>query len=137
MTEVLAHRRFPAQSSELQAMRKDLRTILIKQVADQKLLDKIILAITEACSNIIQHAYGNNFNGDIILETMLEDQELVFRLIDFAPIVDKSKWQPRDLNDLRPGGLGVYFIQSVMDDCRFLEPEDGIGNILELRVNKG
>ena len=40
--------------------------------------------------------------------------------------------RPRDLDDIRPGGLGTHFIREVMDRVAFLTPADGRGNLLEL-----
>ena len=83
--------------------------------------------------NIIQHAYGEKHKGEIILEIIDVQGELVFRLTDFAETVDKSCIKSRDLNDIRPGGLGVHIINEVMDKIEFLDPPDGVGNVLEMK----
>jgi sigma-B regulation protein RsbU (phosphoserine phosphatase) len=41
--------------------------------------------------------------------------------------------KPRDLEDLRPGGLGTHFIREIMDATDFLRPAAGTGNVLRLR----
>jgi sigma-B regulation protein RsbU (phosphoserine phosphatase) len=64
------------------------------------------------------------------------DDGLMLRIRDFAPNVDPAKIQPRDLNDVRPGGLGTHFIRAVMDDASFIPLPDGEGNLLELVKRK-
>lgn len=94
-------------------------------------VDSLVLAVNEACMNIMQHAYCN-CEGEIILEIIDRQQELVFRLTDFAETVDKSCIKPRDLSDIRPGGLGVHLMQEVMDKVRFFDGPDNRGNVVEL-----
>ena len=58
--------------------------------------------------------------------------ELVLSLMDFAPPIDPAKVQPRDLDDVRPGGLGTFLIREVMDSAEFVEPPPGCGNLLRM-----
>jgi len=78
--------------------------------------------------NIIQHAYGCKdglaAEGEIIVEVLRNGDEWTFRLTDFAQPVDKTKVCSRDLDDIRPGGLGVHFIHEIMDEVKFLDSTD-------------
>jgi sigma-B regulation protein RsbU (phosphoserine phosphatase) len=93
----------------------------------------MVLAIDEASSNVIKHGYGLKNSGDIILEIFYSRGELVFRLTDFAKPVNRAACRSRELDDLRPGGLGVHLIREVMDNYEFLDPPEGVGNVLEMR----
>ena len=90
------------------------------------------MAIDEACQNVIRHAYGETRTGDILLEVDREDDSLVFCLKDFAPPVDPSRIQPRDLEDVRPGGLGTHLIREVMDSAGFVDDPPGCGNLFRM-----
>ena len=57
---------------------------------------------------------------------------VVVRVRDFAAPVDPEKLKPRDLADVRPGGLGIHFIKNLMDSAVFLPGADGIGNVLQM-----
>lgn len=83
--------------------------------------------------NIIEHAYEKK-PGDIIFEVRQEKSQLVFQLTDFAQTVDCSCIRPRELDDLRPGGLGVHFINQAMDKVEYLPGEDGVGNIIKMAI---
>ncbi len=86
----------------------------------------------EACANVIRHAYGGPCDARIRLRLSQHENELVFELRDFAPCVDPDRVQPRDLDDTRPGGLGINFIDALMDSWS-LQPLEGGGNLLSMR----
>ncbi|GJM09017.1 MAG: hypothetical protein DHS20C11_12930 [Lysobacteraceae bacterium] len=92
--------------------------------------DHLLLVVNEAIANVIRHAYRNDPDGRIELTIYERRGKLIFYLRDYAPRVDVSRIKPRDLSDCRPGGLGVNFIDSVMDSWVFTVPEDGAGNLL-------
>lgn len=90
----------------------------------------IVIAVDEACQNVIRHAYGGDPNGEILIDIRREGDRIAFNIIDFAKPVDVSKVKPRSLEELRPGGLGIHFISQCMDDARFRTPPEGAGNRL-------
>ena len=100
---------------------------------DQQTLQMIILAVNEACMNVIQHGYKGDPSGEMVLEILDNDGELAFHLTDFATPVDPKTVKHRDLEDIRPGGLGVYFIDEIMDSHAFSTPESGQGNLLIMK----
>jgi len=91
------------------------------------------LAVDEACTNIIRHAYCGNCDDKITLRLTRERDMLAFELRDKAPAVDPAKITTRDLGDCRPGGLGVPFIRALMDEWQLEPGTDGKGNVLRMR----
>ncbi len=81
------------------------------------------MAVDEACSNIIEHAYGGEGRGEIELEYMIEANSLIIRLRDHGKPFDPKKVRPprRDapLKKRRNHGLGLYFIYQWMDEVHF------------------
>ena len=129
----LARRRFPARPEQLRAVRETIRSATRPLALTPEVVDELVLAVNEACMNIIQHAYGEHRCCDIVLDIAQRADELIFRLTDFADPIDKTTIRPRDLSDLRPGGLGLHIIDRVMDTAHFREPPLGAGNLLEMR----
>ena len=123
---------FPAQPQELGAMRHKLAAVLARAGVESGLRQALVLAVDEACANIIRHAYGGACDARIRLRLSQHDNELQFELRDFAPCVDPATVQPRDLEDARPGGLGINFIDALMDSWS-LQPQAGGGNLLSMR----
>lgn len=75
----------------------------------------IILAVDEAASNIIKHTYGGETDKPIVIRCQLLEDRLEIVLRDFGQKLDLDKIKPRELEDIRPGGLGVHLIKSTMD----------------------
>ena len=95
------------------------------------------MAVDEACSNIIEHAYADR-SGDIDLictsskpgafEITIHDSGRSFNPDGVAaPPLDV----PADVDDLNEGGLGLYFMRKLMDEVRF-EMVAGQGNTLTM-----
>jgi len=124
--------RFAARAAELKRIREAVRGSLEGCGCSAKSSADIVLAIDEACQNIIRHAYHGDSDNAIELEVEQKGDELVFSLADQAPAVDPSLVKPRELDDIRPGGLGTYFIRRVMDEVEFSRPASGRGNLLKM-----
>ncbi len=124
---------FCSRASRLKLLRCVVRDAAELVGLDEEASDAVVLAVNEACMNIIQHAYAMDSNGVIDVTVSREGDAIVFRLRDYAASVDTDRIASRDLDDIRPGGLGVHFIQSLMDECGFLEPPDGGGNLFEMK----
>ncbi len=122
---------FPARASALQSLRDAVRVILREHHIAEVTSRDVVLAVNEACMNIIQHGYADS-QGDIRIEIEKIGAVWCFRLIDSAPAVDKDCMQSRNLDEIRPGGLGMHFIEQIMDDVKLTHPHEGNGNILEL-----
>lgn len=124
---------FAARPEVLAGVRKRVSKALARADVDAELRYQLVLAVDEACTNIIRHAYGGPCEGRIALALSREGPELRFELRDFAPCVDPARVRPRDLSECRPGGLGVALIDSLMDDWRLEPMPEGCGNRLLMR----
>lgn len=130
-TDPLIELCFPARPDRLKLLRSVVRDAATSSGLPAQEADNIVLAVNEACMNIIQHGYRNDPAGEIRLAVHTDGRALVFHLRDDAPCVDASQVHPRDLGELRPGGLGTHFIDSIMDEAAFLDC-GGQGNLLEM-----
>ncbi len=129
-SEQLFEHRFPASSEQLCSVRQLVRDVLQAQGCGGDFVDTTVLAVDEATCNIMRHGYCGNASGDIILQILRTGGTLTFRLIDYCPPVETCKIKSRDLDEVRPGGLGVYLIQQIMDTMQFEKPPEGAGNML-------
>lgn len=122
-----------AQADKLKPLRDLVKDGVSQLGCSNENQECIVMAINEACMNIIQHAYEDDENGEIIVEIWKAYNELIIRIYDFARKVDCNKIKSRDLDDIRPGGLGVHLIHKVMDSVDYKNINDDFGNMLELR----
>ena len=121
----------PSQSKYLGLIRK-----VIQQVSqDGGFSDdegrKLTLAVDEACSNVIKYSYEHDPTKTIILTLTDSADKLEIRIQDFGKCPDLERIKPRDLNEVKPGGLGTHFIRSIMDVVTY-DTTPGVGCILHL-----
>jgi len=118
-------------------VRETLRSAACHYGFDSSATKDLVLAVCEACQNVMQHGYAGQEPGDIVLSVPRCTDGVIVRVRDFAMPVDPVKIKARDLDDVRPGGLGIHFIEILMDSAVFLPGVNGIGNVLEMtkRVN--
>jgi sigma-B regulation protein RsbU (phosphoserine phosphatase) len=118
---------------------KQLRTVVKETLHDYEIepsvIDSVVLAIGEAAMNIVKHGFnGGDADGRIGMGIEYRDGELIFRLEDNAPPFEGSELGSRKLDDIRPGGLGVYFMRELMDSVNYVPKNSGKGNRLVMRV---
>ena len=83
------------------------------------------MAIDEASTNIIRHSYGNRADAEVAVTVQVFPNRMEFVLEDQAPKVRGDSIKPRSLEDIRPGGLGTYFINCFMDEVGYDEIPEG------------
>lgn len=127
---------FPADPATLKEMRDRVREMVASTGAAAALTEAIVVAINEACMNVIQHGYHGSVEGAYELRVTYNKNRhaMIFELLDRASPVDKSKIKSRSLADVRPGGLGVHFIRQLMDEMEFCTPPAGYGNRLYMSI---
>ncbi len=97
---------------------------------------QVALAVDEALANVIRHGYDNRTDARIWLSiwTLAPNEHgpgLRVIIEDQARQVDPATIKSRELDDIRPGGLGVHIIREVMDETRY-EKRNGAGMRLTL-----
>ena len=86
--------------------------------------DELVLAIAEAAQNIVKHAYQNQETKERMeIKISLINGELEIGFYDKGRPVDQTKVRHRSIDDVKPGGLGTFFIQQIMDAVEFREGE--------------
>ncbi|MDQ7787095.1 MAG: ATP-binding protein [Thermodesulfovibrionales bacterium] len=106
---------FPSHPKYLSVVR--LVTVKIAEQCgfEEKIIEEIRLAVDEACANIIKHAYKGDTSKEIVLKYMNTKKKFTVILEDRGIKADIRLIKGRDLEDVRPGGLGVHFIRRVFD----------------------
>jgi anti-sigma regulatory factor (Ser/Thr protein kinase) len=105
--------------------------MLRKHLVDDINAYEIRLAVDEAVTNIITHAYKST-GGNIHIACARENEMIVITIEDEGSPFDPTKYPPPDLStDLEHreiGGLGIYFIGKVMDTVTYRR--EGGSNVL-------
>jgi len=116
---------FVVNSSSLKEVRSFSRDVFDKLQLNQDLKDELVLAIAEAAQNIVKHGYKDvkDTADKMEIKISLKDSELEIGFFDKGRAVDQNNVRHRKIDDIKPGGLGTFFIQEIMDAVVFKEGE--------------
>ena len=109
----------PSHPRYLYVVRSALYPLVLDAGFSKKETRKIILAVDEACSNIIKHAYEGDHTKHIGITVTVGNAGLCIVLKDSGKQVERSAIAPRKLDEVRPGGLGTHFMHAVFDTVRY------------------
>ena len=92
------------------------------------------MAVDEACTNVIEHAYGGEGLGDITVSCSIAPGQCEIRVTDqgrpFNPDSVPTPAVVKTLDDIQPGGIGLHLMRQMMDEIRFEFSERG--NVLTM-----
>lgn len=100
---------------------------------DEKDIQSILLATNEACANIIKHSYCEEPNHSIILRIFVDERNCRIELEDEGMPLQPEKIHSRPLDEIKPGGLGVHLIQSLMDQVIFDTNQDNKNRLILIK----
>lgn len=90
-------------------------------------IEDLKVAISEACTNAIKHSLEDRFT---IIYTMIENG-LTIEIIDNGRGYDAKEISEPDLDNLKESGMGLFIIQSLMDEVH-LESTEGKGTSIKM-----
>ena len=125
---------FAVNTKSLRDVRDFARNIFDKSPILQSQKDELVLAIAEAAQNIVKHAYKDNQDttDKMQIKISFKDNELEIGFFDKGKPVVPGNVQHRKLDDIKPGGLGTFFIKQIMDEAVFKKDQKGWVNHLVL-----
>lgn len=89
----------------------------------QDIAGDIVLAVDEACTNIIKHAYKFIPDGDITIKLKYSEKKITVEITDqgspFSPDTVPTPDLKKYFEEKRVGGLGMYLMKSLMDDVHY------------------
>tara|TARA_B100001121_G_C18477349_1_gene520825 strand:+ start:183 stop:614 length:432 start_codon:yes stop_codon:yes gene_type:complete len=112
---------FLVRSSSLKDVRTFCREVFEKLHIEQNLKEELVLAIAEAAQNIVKHAYKDNPDTEdkMVVQISCNENKLQIGFYDMGTPVDPTKVKHREIDNVKPGGLGTFFIQEIMDAVEF------------------
>ncbi|MDC1178494.1 ATP-binding protein, partial [Candidatus Pelagibacter sp.] len=103
---------------------------------EMKLVNNIKLAVDESVSNIIKHSYKvEDKKNKIEIKLEIIEKKLFIHLFDNGTPVKQKNIQPRNLKDIKPGGLGSYFINEIMDEVKWeTKSKDWVNHLILIKT---
>ena len=125
---------FEINTASLREIRAFSRNIFDKSKDLSSKKDDLVLAIAEAAQNIVKHAYNGGPHTDKMrVKISLNNNDLQIDIFDKGKPAIPENIKPRALDDIKPGGLGTFFIGQIMDQVVFkTKKEEGWVNHLVL-----
>ena len=124
---------FPASTEILSGLRQSVRGACQRAGCGEECVEQVVLAVNEACMNVIQHGYRRAAGQHFTLRLSVDGDMLSVHLLDNGLPASDADLRPRAFDELRPGGLGVHFMREVMDEVAYRPPPEGFTNCLQLR----
>ena len=88
-------------------------------------VNRLALATNELFANICSHGYKDK-TGIVEVDFEIFPSELRIQFRDFGlPVACKSELKGRELDDVRPGGLGMHLLHTSMDEVHHESLNDG------------
>jgi anti-sigma regulatory factor (Ser/Thr protein kinase) len=129
----------PSATEFLAAIRDVARRAAELFGCDPALAEQVALAVDEASTNVIQHAYGGASDRQIELRFDHSGERLSVEIEDDGAPLDEHTFPEVDLqlyaSERRRGGLGVHLMSRIMDEVSF--SRGGRGNVCRLRKRIG
>ena len=125
---------FLVHTASLKEVRTFSREVFDKLNLNNDLKDELVLAIAEAAQNVVKHAYKGveDTSDHMQIKISLTGDQLEIGFYDKGKPVVAENIQHRKLDDIKPGGLGTYFIKQIMDDAVFKKDQQQWVNHLVL-----
>lgn len=101
----------------------------------QDAAEMVILAIDECCANVVRHRKAIIDDGKIHVRAEVRPEHLRVRIGNFCTESDVPEIVPRDLEDVRPGGLGTHFVREIMNSVTY-EPDETRPRSMSLVLDK-
>jgi serine/threonine-protein kinase RsbW len=118
----------PARAEYITLCRLALTGIARLRSLSEELLADLKLALTEAASNSVRHAYGGTTAGVVEISYVLMPDRLVIEVTDEGEGFDPDEHGPPD--ELSEGGLGIAIIRAIADEVEIGAQPDGKGSRL-------
>jgi serine/threonine-protein kinase RsbW len=117
----------PAKAEYVLLGRLALSGVTRMRPLDDETVNDLKLAVTEACTNSVRHAYGEN-GGTVDIVYELYDDRLVVEVSDDGAGFDPN--EPVEAGELIEGGLGIAIIRALVDEFEVGERRDRPGSRL-------
>jgi serine/threonine-protein kinase RsbW len=114
----------PAKAEYIALCRLALTGLTQVRPVEPETLADLKLALTEACSNSIRHAYAEGRSGAVDVRYVLSGDRLEVEVVDEGSGFDVDAANG-DAEDLDEGGLGIAIIRSVTDELAIESHENG------------
>ncbi len=127
--------RIPNDTSHLAEVREAVREAVSKARFPADELNRLVLAVDESVTNVMEHAYENDLEGEMFIEVDIDASRTSFtaRIRDWGTAFDPTAVPPPDLTrhvrEGRKHGLGIFLVRQIMDGATYSSGANGCNEL--------
>ncbi len=126
----------PSSTRYLEEVRRFVETYAREAKFGDKTVEDFKIAVDEACTNIIKHAYDGDSTQKIDLAVIVDDKRFTVRIRDEGRAFKAQTYTEPDIFRLaesrRAGGFGVHIMRQLMDQVEYHTR----GSVNEVKLTK-
>ena len=126
----------PSSTLHLEEVRRFVETHAREAAFGDKTVEDFKIAVDEACTNIIKHAYDGDSSRKIDLAVIVDDKRFTVRIRDEGRAFKSQTYSEPDIFHLaksrRAGGFGVHIMRQLMDQVEY----ESRGTVNEVKLTK-
>ncbi len=112
-----------SKTENLSKLRDFIRKAALEVEIPAEVIEDIILAVDEASTNVIKHAYQSHSDGEIRIKLRYSNHKFTITITDRGMPFESAKVPDPDLQkyyrEHRVGGLGMYLMKTLMDEVKY------------------
>jgi serine/threonine-protein kinase RsbW len=121
----------PSELRMLTVTRAFIEAVCQANNLDKATTHAIVLATSEAVSNIIRHAHHDRPEAQLQIQCFLAPDSMEIRMLDEGEPFDVASVPHLDPSEIRVGGRGVFLMRALMDEVS-TQPRSERGNTLRM-----
>jgi serine/threonine-protein kinase RsbW len=121
----------PSELRMLSVTRAFIEAVCQANNLDKATTHAIVLATSEAASNVIRHAHQNRPEAVLEIQCVLSPDAIEIRMLDEGEPFDVAAVPHLDPSEIRVGGRGVFLMRALMDELS-CQPRAERGNTLRM-----
>jgi len=139
--ELFVELRMDRDLTRLSLVKNTVEAFLVRAGLPEDEIYRSVIGIYEAFSNVVEHAYGESNEGEVVLAMTLRDGKIEIQVRDrgesFDPLsVKEIEWESY-LTSGKKRGLGVHLMRQVMDEIEYAPASGGGENVLTMHRTIG
>lgn len=130
----------PSSTRFLEDVRAFIKTHALAAGFSDVDVEELKIAVDECCTNVIEHAYGNDASKTIDIAILVDDQQFSVRIRDEGRAFNAATYREPDLAEFaksrKSGGFGVHIMRKLMDQVTF-STRNGTNECLMVKEREG
>lgn len=128
------HKTLNATTKNLSRVRNFVSSQAKKHGFKDNQINDIRLAVDEACTNVIKHAYRYDETKEFNVDLEFDNSSLLIEITDYGAGFNPSKYEAPNLQkrikQKKRGGMGIFLIKNLMDELTY--NSDGSKNVIKM-----